>query len=340
MSPARKPASSLRGASIMREVVLATTPGIIMLSVFFGWGTLGNILWAVPFALLFESLALRLRGRPIAVALRDGSALLSALLLAIALPPAAPWWLIATGIAFAILVAKHLYGGVGHNVFNPAMVGYAVLLVSFPHEMNRWLAADGTLGTGQALISPLAALRSSLGLLDAAQLDAISMATPLDMLRHEHGHMMTELAALHPQFGTLGGVGWEWGNAAFLAGGLWLLARRIIGWQAPLGMLGALLAMALLFYDGGSSSSGGSPLFHLFSGATMLGAFFIVTDPVSGARSARGRLLCGVLVGVLVYLIRHWGNYPDGLAFAVLLMNVAAPLLDRLQRRPGRRETA
>lgn len=337
MNPARKPLSS---TGILREVVLATTPGIIMVSVFFGWGTLCNILWAVPFALLFESLALGLRARPIAVALRDGSALLSAVLLAIALPPAAPWWLIAIGIAFAILVAKHLYGGVGHNVFNPAMVGYAVLLVSFPHEMSRWLAADGTLGTGQALISPLAALQSSLGLLDAAQLDAMSMATPLDVLRHEHGHMMTELAALHPQFGTLGGSGWEWVNAGFLAGGLWLLARGVIGWQAPLGMLGALLAMALLFYDGGSSSSGGSPLFHLFSGATMLGAFFIVTDPVSGARSARGRLLCGVLVGLLVYLVRHWGNYPDGLAFAVLLMNVAAPLLDRLQRRPRPEVTA
>ena len=117
-------------------------------------------------------------------------------------------------------------------------------------------------------------------------------------------------------------------SVAFLAGGAWLLYRRIFTWHAPVAMLAALALMAALFHDGGSSASGGSPLFHLLSGATMFGAFFIITDPVSSAVSVRGRLVFGALIGVLVYLIRVWGNYPDAVAFAVLIANFAAPFID------------
>ncbi len=139
---------------------------------------------------------------------------------------------------------------------------------------------------------------------------------------------MEDLWAQTPQFGRWAGIGWEWVNLAFLAGGLWLLYRRIFTWHAPVAMLASLTLMSALFYAGGSSSSGGSPLFHLLSGATMFGAFFIVTDPVSSAVSVRGRLVFGALIGVLVYLIRVWGNYPDAVAFAVLIANFAAPFID------------
>lgn len=315
-----------RTSWVMQQVLLASVPGVLALTVCFGWGTLANILWAVPVALACEGAMLRLRGRDVRFSLRDCSALVTALLLAIALPPGSPWWLVTTGTAFAIVIAKHLYGGLGSNPFNPAMAGYVVLLISFPLEMTRWMApaAAGIAPT----LGPLEALQASLGLLDAARLDALTMATPLDVLRQNQSLLVSELWAKNPQFGRIAGAGWEWVNAGFLAGGLYLLARRIFTWHAPLAMLAALALMAAIFHDGGSAASGGSPLFHLFSGATMFGAFFIVTDPVTCATSNRGRLIFGALVGVLVYLIRHWGNYPDAVAFAVLLMNFAAPLLD------------
>jgi len=310
----------------MRDVLFACIPGLIALTVCFGWGTLVNLLWSVPVALACEAAMLHTRGLPIRPALADSSALVTAVLLGLALPPAAPWWLVALGTAMAVMVAKHLYGGLGQNPFNPAMIGYVVLLISFPLEMTRWMAPAGAGVT--ATLGPLEALRASLGLLDAARLDALTMATPLDVLRQNQSLLVAELWARQPQFGRIGGAGWEWVNAGFLAGGLYLLARRIFTWHAPVAMLGALALMAALFYDGGSAASGGSPLFHLFTGATMFGAFFIVTDPVTSATSTRGRLIFGALIGVLVYLIRHWGNYPDAVAFSVLLMNFAAPLLD------------
>ena len=311
---------------VMQQVLLACIPGIAALTSFFGWGTLINIALACLFALGFESLMLRIRKRPIAFYLGDYSALVTAVLLGIALPPLAPWWLVCVATGFSIVIAKQLYGGLGYNPFNPAMVGYVVVLISFPVEMTRW-AAPVNLVAGDAL-SFAEAVQTSLGLIDPTRLDAVTMATPLDVMRQNTSAMVEELWRGNAQFGTWGGIGWEWVNAGFLLGGAYLLARKIFSWHAPVGMLAALALMAALFYDGGSSSSGGSPLFHLFSGAAMFGAFFIVTDPVTSATSTRGRLIYGALIGVLVYIIRTWGNYPDAVAFAVLLMNFAAPLLD------------
>lgn len=311
-------------ATVMRLVLLACAPGVLALTWWFGPGTLLNIAWAALFGLGFEALALRLRGRPLRPYLGDCSALVTALLLGIALPPASPWWLIAIGMASAILMAKHLYGGLGYNPFNPAMVGYVVLLISFPVPMTAWLAPHGTVDP----ISLQDTLLRSLGMLDAAAIDAWTMATPLDLMKQNDSLLVSDLWAANPQFGLWGGLGWEWVNLAFLAGGLFLLYRRVFTWHAPVSMLAALALMALLFHDGGSASSGGSPLFHLLSGATMFGAFFIVTDPVTSAVSNRGRIIYGAAIGVLIYVIRAWGNYPDAVAFGVLLMNFAAPLLD------------
>jgi electron transport complex protein RnfD len=154
----------------------------------------------------------------------------------------------------------------------------------------------------------------------------------LDALKVNKSLTMDELWAQNPAFGYLGGAATEAVNLAFLAGGLYLLHKRLFTWHAPVGMLAGLAVMSLLFWNGSGSDSNGSPLFHLLTGATMLGAFFIVTDPVSGATSNLGRLIFGIGVGVLVYVIRAWGGYPDGVAFAVLLMNLAAPTIDYYTR--------
>lgn len=321
--------STLSTGRVMQWVLLALVPGVVALSWYFGWGTLVNIGFAVIAAIALEALALRLRRRPVMFYLRDCSALVTAALLGIALPPYSPWWLIFIGVLFAIPVAKHLYGGMGYNPFNPAMVGYVVLLISFPVEMTTW-AAPRQLAGGEfpGLTDSLAALFAGREAVAVFAIDGVTMATPLDVLKQNTSLLVNDLWTASPQFGRWGGYGWEWANLGFLAGGLLLMYKRIFTWHAPISMLAALALMSAIFYDGGSSSSGGSPLFHLLSGATMLGAFFIVTDPVTSAVSNRGRMIYGAAIGFLLYIIRTWGNYPDAIAFSVLLMNFAAPLLD------------
>ncbi len=319
----RKPTKT---ADIMRTVIVATLPGIAVLTYYFGWGTLINIVWASFVALGCEALILKMRKRPIAFYLKDYSALLTAVLLGIALPPHAPWWLTFMSVGTAIVIAKQLYGGLGFNPFNPAMVGYVVVLISFPTEMSQWAAPRGVL----AEHDPLAFFDSLALTFGFAKetVDAFTMATPLDVFKQNSALMVSDLWAKEPVFGRYGGSGWEYANFAFLLGGLYLLYKKIYTWHAPLSMLISLTFISAVFYEGGSSASGGSPLFHIFSGATLFGAFFIVTDPVTSAVSNRGRIVYGACIGVLVYLIRVWGNYPDAVAFSVLLMNFCAPFID------------
>jgi electron transport complex protein RnfD len=311
----------------MLQVILAAVPGVVALTIAFGWGTFTNIVLAVFFALSFEAIILKLRTRPIGFYLKDYSALVSALLLGIALPPYSPWWLIAVGIFFAIVLAKHLYGGMGYNPFNPAMVGYVVLLISFPVEMTRWAAPLSLLGELQ---QPgfIDSFKITLNISNYPPMDGFTLATPLDLIRQNNSLMVSDLKESYQQFGHWSGIGWQSVNVAFLVGGLFLLYQRVYTWHAPVSMLITLALFSALFYDSGSSQSLGSPLFQLFSGATMFGAWFIVTDPVTSAVSNKGRVIYGACIGALIFLIRKWGNYPDAVAFAVLLMNFAAPLLD------------
>jgi len=274
-----------------------------------------------------EALAVKMRGRPVMFYLRDYSALVTGVLLGLSLPPYCPWWIILVGCFCAIILAKQVYGGMGFNPFNPAMVGYVILLISFPVEMTQWAAPASMFEAGQHTPGVITALQKIwLG----APIDAYTAATPLDVMKQNTGLLVVDLYAQEPAFSTgqWAGAGWEWANIGFLAGGLFLLSQRVFSWHAPVSMLLALALMAAIFHDGGSSSSGGSPLFHLLSGATMLGAFFIVTDPVTSAVSKKGRIIYGAAIGVLLFVIRTWGNYPDAVAFAVLLMNFAAPFID------------
>lgn len=310
--------------AVMRLVLLATLPGVLALTVCFGFGTLVNIALACAIAIACEAAVLALRNRPLGPYLRDGSALVTATLLAISLPPYTPWWVVVVGAAVAIVIAKHLYGGLGCNPFNPAMVAYVVLLISFPVQMTQWGAPVGAAGT---VPGPLDALALNFGLA-ADGVDAMTMATPLDVLKQNNSLPLDELWLANPPFDAWGGSGWAWANVGFLIGGLLLLWRGIFTWHAPVAMLCSLGLMTLVGYDGGSSASAGSPLFHLLTGATMFGAFFILTDPVTSAVSNRGRLVYGALAGILIYIIRAWGNYPDAVAFSVLLANFAAPFID------------
>ena len=310
----------------MMRVLLATLPGVLALLWFQGWGVALNLLLSGFTALAVEAWILRLRRRPLKPELNDGSALVSATLLALALPAYCPWWLTVTAAACALLFGKHLWGGVGSNPFNPAMLGYALVLVAFPAHMSPAPHGMGLLEDLQQVFGTHPAP------------DAWAGATALDSLRTNTSLTIDELFASNPAFGRFGGRGAEWVNLAFLAGGLFLLQQRVFSWHAPVGLLASLFIVSLLCWNGSGSDSHGSPLFHLFSGATMLGAFFIATEPVSGAKAPLARLLFGAGMGLLVYLIRTWGGYPDGVAFAVLLMNLGVPALDRFaearQRRP------
>lgn len=315
---------------VMKLVLMAAVPGIAAQIWFFGWGALINLVWCSLVALGAEALILKFRNRPLSFFLSDGSAMITAVLMALALPPLVPWWLTLTGVSFAIIIGKQLYGGLGNNPFNPAMVGYVLLLISFPQEMTQWLAPNGVEGSLGLSVGGFAdALKSIFPFFgQGADIDAISMATPLDILRENTSLTMNELWAANETLSLFGGKGWLWINLAYLLGGLFLLYKKVFTWHAPVGMLVTLAIMATLFWNGTGSGSNGTPLFHLFSGATMLGAFFIITDPVSSATSIKGRLVFGVLIGLLVYIIRVWGGYPDGVAFATLLINMAAPTID------------
>jgi electron transport complex protein RnfD len=319
--------SEISTGAIMRTVLLATTPGLVALWHFFGVGILINLFLACLTAISCEALILKLRHRPVSFYLRDYSAVVTAVLLGLALPPYCPWWIPVVGTGTAIVAAKHLYGGLGYNPFNPAMVGYVVLLISFPIEMTQWATPRNVLGEGQELLDLWSALSK---IFAEVPIDAYSGATPLDAFKHHEGETADQFYSTQAIFtqGRWAGAGWEWVNLGFLAGGLYLLYKKIFTWHAPICMLAALLVMSVIFYDGGSSASGGSPLMHLLSGGTMLGAFFIVTDPVTSASSNLGRAVYGICIGVLVYIIRAWGNYPDAVAFGVLLMNFAAPFID------------
>lgn len=313
--------------TIMREVLLALVPGTVAYMYFFGIGVLVQIVIACLAGLLFEYLMLRLRGRPVRLFITDGSVLVTGVLLALCLPPLMPWWITVVAMFFAVVVAKHLYGGLGFNVFNPAMVGFAVVLVAFPTQMTLWLPptplAEFTLGLGGTLQAIFT------GTLPAGLTwDAITQATPLDLIQTETGRNRTipEIRE-HPIFGDYGGRGWEWVANFYALGGIWLLWRRIITWQIPVAMIGSVILLSLVFHLMAPETHP-FPMQHVYSGGLILGAFFVATDPVSASTTPRGRLIYGAGIGILVISIRHWGGFPDGVAFSVLLMNMAVPLID------------
>lgn len=311
-------------SSLMLKVLIALLPAIFISSLLLGAGILIQLILAISTAIVCEAFILWLRKRPIKISVFDLSATITAVLLALSIPTLAPWWISVNGTLFAIIIAKHLYGGLGHNPFNPAMAGYAFLLISFPQPMTAWLAFD----------VPSLSLSETLQLIFHETLpphlsfDALTRATPLDTIRDQLrlNQTLTQIQQL-PVFGWLAAKTYQWINLSYLIGGVWLLKQKVISWQIPVALLGSLSALALIGYISDSDHFS-SPLFHIFAGSTMLGAFFIATDPVTAATSNQGRIIYGGLIGCLLYSIRTWGSYPDGLAFAILLANLAVPSID------------
>ena len=316
----------LKDASVQRvmlQVLAALLPGIAAYVWVFGPLILVQIAIASVAGLAGEAFMLRLRDKPLGLFLGDGSAIVTAWLIALAFPPLAPWWLIVVGTLFAVVIAKQLYGGLGQNPFNPAMIAFAVCIVSFPALMSQWPPVDlkASFADQFALV---------FGFLP--RLDAMSGATPLDALKTalklgEGNTTVASILADGHTFGRFAGQGWEWVMGGYLIGGIWLWQRKIISWHAPTGFIaGITLVSAVLWLW--QPTTFANPLFHLFSGGAMLGAFFIVTDPVSGCTTPKGKFIFAFSVGLLAYLIRVFGGYPDGVAFAVLLLNICVPLID------------
>jgi electron transport complex protein RnfD len=312
-------------SQVMTQVCIALVPGIAAYAWLVGPAILVQLVIASLAALVAETAMLRVQKKPLAMFLSDGSAIVTAWLIALTFPPLAPWWLVATGTAFAIVVAKHLYGGLGQNPFNPAMVAFAICIVSFPALMSQW----PSVGLQLPLVDQINVI---LGL--APRVDALSGATPLDAMKTalklaDGSQDVAALLANQDIYGNFAGRGWEWVALGYLIGGLWMWQRKLITWHVPVAFIGALVIVsgALWLYKPAQFAN---PLFHLLSGGAMLGAFFIATDPVSGCTTPRGKLIFGAGAGLLAYIIRVFGGYPDGVAFAVLLMNLCAPVIDLL----------
>ena len=301
--------NALNTNQIMRQVIYALVLGISAAYYFFGWGVILQITLAVVTAIVVESAFLSLRKLPVKPAVSDGSAILSATLLAISIPSIAPWWIVVVGVAFAIIFGKQLYGGLGNNPFNPAMLGYAFLLISYPLQMTTW--AGEFLNLSQAIDI----------IFNLTSVDALSGATQLDEVKTQLalGKVVSEL--------EVHSISQAWVNAGFLLGGLYLIVRKIITWHIPVAFIAGIVVISSMLYFIDDQIY--LPMQnHLMLGATMLGAFFIATDPVSASTTPKGRLIYGFLIGVLVVVIRVFGGYPEGVAFAVLLMNITVPLID------------
>ncbi|MGJ8682314.1 electron transport complex subunit RsxD [Paraglaciecola sp.] len=326
---------------VMKLVLFALIPGILMQTWFFGWGTIVQIMLAIITATVTEAAILELRKRDFEKALKDYSAMVTAILLAISIPPFAPWWVIVIGTFFAIAVVKQLYGGLGFNIFNPAMAAYVMLLVSFPVQMTQWLPPNNLAQYSHNFWDAVSAIFTqysvegfSLGQLQT-DIDGVTMATPLDTVKTSLTQGFTYSEGLeHKIFDSVVsglGVASSWISLAYLAGGLYLIKLKVINWHIPTSIIAGLFVCAsvMSLVD---SDLFPSNIFHLLNGSIIIGAFFIATDPVSAATTNKGRLIFGAAIGCWVYIIRTWGGYPDAIAFAVVIMNMAVPLIDYYTR--------
>lgn len=315
----RKPASVQQ---VMFTVLVALLPAVALYVWQFGPGIVVNLAIASLAAVAGEAFVLWLRKKPVALYVTDLSAIVTGWLIALAFPTIIPAWILILATLLAIVAVKHLYGGLGQNPFNPAMAAYCLMIVAYPSAMSQWPAAGWTdLGT-------------HLHLIFGGSLDAVTGATPLDALRTGiRGGTPVATVLGGPAFGMAGGHGWEWIGLGYILGGLFLLWRRVITWHLPTAFLVGMAVIAGLFWLSDPTRFA-SPLFHLASGGTLLAAFFIVTDPVSGSTTPRGKLIFAAGIAIIAYLIRNFGAYPDGIAFAVLLMNVCVPLIDMKTQPP------
>lgn len=300
---------SLQTDKVMLNVIYALIPAMAVSIYYFGFFALKTYILTIIFTLGFEALFLKLRNRRIS--LDDNSALVTAILLAMNLPPASPWWIILIGSFIAIVVGKQVFGGLGQNPFNPALVARVFLLISWPAQMTSW-------------IKPTPIIENFV-------FDSVSAATPLGQAKTElisHGKIITDFGNMSGFFlGNIGGSLGEISAAALIIGGIYLIYKKIISWRIPLAYLGSFLVIIVpywLFFPDKSLN----PLIHLVTGGLMLGVFFMATDMVTSPITKKGQIIFGIGCGVLTAVIRLFGGYPEGVSFAILLMNAFVPLID------------
>ncbi len=299
-------------AKIMKQVVLCLLPCVVSALWFFRWHAVTVLVSCVAFSMLFEYLWTRMMKTK--NTLGDWSAAVTGLILALNISPASPWWICAIGSFIAIIIGKEVFGGLGQNPFNPAAVGRVALLVGFTGPMTTWLAPYGATLSG---------------------VDGMTQATPLAMVSHYAGNPEAVKAlenANHLQsyfFGSIGGSLGETSALAILLGAVGLLAFRLIRWQIPLAILGTVAVFTWIAHVAAPGLTPG-PLFHLLTGGLMIGAFFMATDMVTSPVTIRGCILFGVGIGLITCVIRIWGSYPEGVSFAILIMNALVPLIDKI----------
>lgn len=272
---------------IMFAVLIALLPVVAAAIYFFRWDAVRVLLLSAGSAVATETIWQRLRRKPIRIG--DGSALITGVLLALSLPPTIPSWMVIVGSAFAIAIGKQVFGGLGHNPFNPALVGRAFMLASFSQAMTKW----------------------------TPPIDGVSAATPLAL-----GAAVSRAPDLF--FGSVAGSLGETSALAILLGGIYLFYKGVIDYRIPVSICATVTVFALL--------AGEDPIFHLLAGSVLFAAVYMATDMVTSPITKPGRWIFGVGVAVIIMLIRIWGGYPEGVTFAILLMNAATPLINRWTR--------
>lgn len=284
----------------MYTVIITLIPALAAAVWMFGLDALRVTMLTAVFCLSFEALLARVTKRDIDYL--DGSALLTGVLLAMNVPANAPWWMMLIGSLVAIGVGKHVFGGLGQNIFNPALTARVFLIISFPVEMTSWPVPGAT--------------------------DATTGATPLGLLKTEGVGALAKTNIVDLAVGQVGGSLGEISAIALLLGSIYLFYKRYITWEIPVMFIGAVFAFSGIFYliDPARYAS---PLFHIFSGGVFLGALYMATDMVTSPMTMKGKIVFGIGCGFFTLLIRLFGAYPEGVSFAILLMNAAVPLLDK-----------
>lgn len=301
--------------SIMYGVIIALMPALLVSLFYFGLGALVVVLIAVLSCLIFEWLIAKFLLK-VTPSLTDGSAIITGLLLAFNVPSNLPWWIIVIGSLVSIGIGKMTFGGIGNNPFNPALVGRVFLLISFPVQMTSW---------PRPIVSRL------------AYTDAITGATPLGALKEgiKNGESMSGLMGQLPSnlemlIGNMGGSLGEISAIAIIIGGVYMLIRKIITWHIPVAMLGSIFLFSGILYLANPDVFV-NPVFHLVTGGVMLGAVFMATDMVTSPMTKAGMLIFGAGIGILTVIIRDFGAYPEGVSFAILIMNAVVPLLNKIK---------
>lgn len=282
--------------SIMRDVIIALVPASVMGIYYFGVRALILMVAAIVSAVFFEWLYQKLLKKPVTIS--DLSAVVTGLLLAMNMPASAPVWVAIVGSAFAIIFAKQLFGGLGQNFINPALAGRAFLLASYPTEMTSWTSA-GNFGA-----------------------DAVSVATPLAQLK---GGVIPDASFADVFVGNIGGCIGETCAIALIIGGIYLIAKHVINWKVPVIYIATVFVLTALIGRNGLRV----PVYEIFAGGLMLGAFFMATDYASSPVTAKGQVIFALGCGLITTLIRIFGGYPEGVSYSILIMNLAVPLIER-----------